>query len=279
MINDDADVQIQDVKEPHADLECMLLANLAKSDGITRLLTLKRDVPKQLSTSDVAIDQLLDCFVKGAGGSYNKDASYDYLSYLCADISKHESGRKHLLNPRREDKDIIPFSKIIVFTEQKSAIRRRGVANTIRNVCFDVDAHPKLLASEADGGIGVLPYILLPLMGSESYDDEDTEGMLDECQLLDPDKARDDQNDILCTHVESLLLLATLPEGRATLRTVKVYPIIREVHQHVEDDVVRHACDRLVQVLMRGEPGDSVEQPPKIEETEEDEEEQMVEVA
>lgn len=66
----------------------MLLANLAKSDTMLRILKLKRATPKPLSTSPMAIDQLMDCFVKGAGGSYNRDANYDYLSYFFADLSK-----------------------------------------------------------------------------------------------------------------------------------------------------------------------------------------------
>ena len=44
----------QDQKEPNANLICMLLANLSKSPKITDLLTLKRDVPKPLSTSPIA---------------------------------------------------------------------------------------------------------------------------------------------------------------------------------------------------------------------------------
>ena len=66
----------------------MLLANLAKSDDIKRILTAKRDVPKALSTSKNPMDQLMDCFVKGAEGRYNKDADFDYLAYFFADISK-----------------------------------------------------------------------------------------------------------------------------------------------------------------------------------------------
>ena len=43
----------------------MLIANLAKSDTLAiQLLTLSRSVPKPLSTSPIAIDQLLDLFVK-----------------------------------------------------------------------------------------------------------------------------------------------------------------------------------------------------------------------
>jgi hypothetical protein len=69
----------------------MLLANMAKSDDMQRVLELTRDIPKELSTSKWAMDQLLDCFVKGAGGSYNKNADYDYLSYFFADLAKVRS--------------------------------------------------------------------------------------------------------------------------------------------------------------------------------------------
>lgn len=266
----------------------MLLANLAKSPQITNLLTLKRaDIPKPLSTSPLAIDQLLDCFVKGAKGSYNEAANYDYLSYLFADLAKDAKGQAYFLAPRAEDEGIVPITKLIVFTEHSSTIRRRGVANTIKNVCFDVNAHSRLLASEGEAGveegegIGLLPYVLLPLMGSEEYGEDDTEGMLDECQLLPPDKERDKQADILITHLESLLLLTTEKESRRQLRAVKVYPIVRELHLQVEDEGVREGCDRLVQVLMRAEEGEETEEPsvPKIQEIEdEDEDEQIVDV-
>ena len=75
-------------KEPNANDAAMLLANLTKSDALKKILTLERTVPKGLSTSNNAMDQLMDCFVKGAGGTYNKHADYDYLSYLFADIAK-----------------------------------------------------------------------------------------------------------------------------------------------------------------------------------------------
>lgn len=268
----------------------MLLANLSKSPLLTdHLLTLSRTPPTPLSTSAIAIDQLLDCFVKGADGTYNPTANYDYLSYLFADLAKEESGRRHFLLPRAADQSIVPVTKLIVFTEHKSAIRRRGVANTIKNVAFDVPSHPLLLANEGDSvmpssrqhtnaspgiGIGLLPYILLPLMGSEEYSDADTEGMLDECQLLAPDKQRDAQNDILLTHLETLLLLTTTPEGRRRLRDVQVYPIVRELHLHNEDEGVRDGCDRLVQILMRDEEGEGPDDVPRVQEVVEVEEEE-----
>lgn len=81
-------LRVTNAKEPTADLISMLLANLAKSDALKRIFKLKRSVPKPLSNSDHAMDQLMDCFVKGATGTYNKDANFDYLAYFFADMAK-----------------------------------------------------------------------------------------------------------------------------------------------------------------------------------------------
>lgn len=250
----------------------MLLSNLAKSDRMEKLTSMKRPLPdKSVSTSSYVLDQLFDCFVKGADGSLNKHANFDYLAYLLADMSKHKTGRDHLLSKREYD-GVVPISKLTVFTEHKSHIRRRGVASTIRNVAFEIDKHPLLMADEtetinATPGANLLPYILLPLAGSEEYSEEDSADMLPDLQLLPPDKERDGDNEILVTHLETLLLLCTTRDGRQKLRRIQVYPLIRETHLHVEDEEVRQACDRLVQILMRDE-----EEGSKVEELDNDDE-------
>jgi Domain of unknown function (DUF384)./Domain of unknown function (DUF383). len=107
-----------------------------------------------------------------------------------------------------------------------------------------------------EDGANLLPYLLLPLAGPEELSDEDTADMLPDLQLLPPDKQRDSDTTIITTHLETLLLLTTTREGRDKMRAVKVYPLIRETHMHVEDENVTEACDRLVQVLMRDEEGE-----------------------
>lgn len=232
----------------------MLLANLAKSDSLKHIITLERPVTKDLAppNSPRVLSQLLDIFVRGAGGSYNKDADFDYLSYLFADLAKWEEGRKYFVTKQEYD-GVIPLTKLTVFTEHESNIRRRGVASTIKNVAFEIESHPAFLSEDE---INILPYLLLPITGNEEYDEDDTEGMLTDLQLLPPDKTRDSDPTIIQTHVESLMLLTTTREGRDILREVKVYPIIRETHLRVENDDVREACERLVQVLMRDEEGE-----------------------
>jgi hypothetical protein len=230
----------------------MLLANLAKWDELKDILTVERPAPKELNSNNRAIDQLLDLFVKGADGTYNKEADYDYLAYLFADLAKHEEGRRYFLTKQEYD-GVVPLTKLTVFTEHKSDIRRKGVASTIKNVSFEIDAHPSFLAEDE---INILPYLLLPITGNEEYDEEDTMSMLPDLQLLPPDKRRDPDPAIIQTHVETLMLLTTTREGRDILREIKVYPIIRETHLHVENEDVREACERLVQVLMRDEEGE-----------------------
>ncbi|KAF7162874.1 hypothetical protein CNMCM5623_007996 [Aspergillus felis] len=245
-------VKITDVKEPIADDIAMLFANLAKSDKLSRLITLKRRTAKSVSTSTMAIDQLMDCFVKGAEGALNKKANFDYLSYLFADLSKSEAGRAYFTT--RQDYDgVVPVTKLTVFTEHESTVRRKGVASTIKNVAFEIPFHSALLSADE---VNLLPYVLLPITGPEEFSEEESTGMLPDLQLLPPDKQRDSDNSIIVTHLETLLLLTMTREGRDKMRAINVYPIIRECHLHVDDEGVREACDRLVQVLMRDEEGE-----------------------
>ncbi|KAK2810466.1 hypothetical protein FQN50_002955 [Emmonsiellopsis sp. PD_5] len=246
--------KVTNKKEPHANEITMLLANLAKSDSIKRLVNLTRPIPKDVSTSPKALDQLMDCFIKGQDGGINKatDSNYDYLAYLFADISKFEEGRSYFITKQDYD-SIIPITKLTVFTEHRSHIRRKGVASTLKNVAFEINSHPQLL-SEDD--VNILPYILLPLAGPEEFSDEESAAMLPDLQLLPPDKERDSDVDIISTHLETLLLLTTTREGRDKMREVKVYPLVRECHLHVNDENVQEGCDRLVQVLMRDEEGE-----------------------
>lgn len=225
----------------------MLLANLAKSDSLKSILQKKQVPPDELKSDDLVINQLVDIFVKEA--AYNKHADFDHLSYLFADLTKHAELRHHFVR-RQEYDGIIPITKLKVFTEHKSDVRRKGVASTIKNVAFDVPSHPLFISEDH---IDILPYILLPITGNEEYDIEETMDMLPDLQMLPPDKQRDSDPNIIQTHVETLLLLSTTREARDHMRKVNVYPVIRETHARVQDEGVQNACERLVQVLMRDE--------------------------
>lgn len=254
----------------------MLLSNLTKHEGSKAFLHRKQEAPSQLGSDDSIINQLMDLFVKGQDGAYNKKADFDYLAYVFADLAKHTDIRQYFLTQQSYD-SVIPLTKLKVFTEHKSDIRRKGVANTIKNAAFEIPAHPSFL-SESD--INILPYILLPITGNEEYDVDDSMDMLPDLQLLPPDKQRDSDKSNIQTHVETLTLLTTTVEGRKLMRKVNVYPIIRETHMRVNDEGVQDACDRLVQVLMRDEASEEAEErvEERVKEIEADEDEELVEV-
>ncbi|CAK7268862.1 Protein hgh1 [Sporothrix epigloea] len=260
-------------EEPHANLLAMLLANLAKWDGLKDILQRKQDAPEGLGSDDRVVNQLMDLFVKGAEGAYNKNADYDYLSYFFADLAKHAEVRQYFFE-RQDYDNVIPLTKIRVFTEHKSVVRRKGVASTIKNVAFDMPSHPALLAED---DINILPYLLLPLAGNESYDEDDMLAMVPDLQLLPPDKQRDPDPTILQTHVETLTILTTTRPGRELMREIRVYPLIRETHMRVDNEDLREACDRLVQVLARDEAPDEESEPvSRITEIEEDDEDERI---
>ncbi|KAK4935345.1 Protein hgh1 [Elasticomyces elasticus] len=258
------------VNNENADSCCGLLANLTKDDELSkRLIPLERPVPPrvkvkkpsvievQVSTSKRVLDQLMDVFVKGANNSLNQKASYDYLSYVFADLSKHKEVREYLLAEQIYD-NVQPIMKLIVFMEHGSLVRRKGVAGILKNLCFETNEHDDLMRDSDSGGVGILPYVLLPLAGPEELDDEDTADMLPELQLLGPDKKREADGDIVVMLVESLLLLTTTRQGRERLREAGTYPIIRELHKNwhgkeTEIGEVREVSERFVDVLMRDE--------------------------
>ncbi|KAK6543291.1 hypothetical protein TWF694_000047 [Orbilia ellipsospora] len=252
---------------PAADYIAMLLANMAKHEVVPeKILKLKREKPKpewKVSDSENAMDQLMDLFVKGSNKTLNKNANFDYLAYLFADIAGNTEGRKHFVKAQEYDK-VIPITKLIVFTEHASLIRRKGVASTIKNSLFEISSHPKMAL---DSSVNLLPYLLLPLMGPEEYPDEESLDMPAEVQLLPPDKKRETDNTVVAAHLESIMLLTTTREIREKLRELQVYPIIREVHLAVEDEEVRDICERIVNVLQR----DEVEEE-RIQEVEDEEE-------
>lgn len=252
----------------------MLLANLTKSDRIKDVLKRKQTAPEALGSDDTILNQLMDLFVKGQDGAYNKKADFDYLAYVLADLSKHDEIRSFFITQQDYD-GVIPLSKLKVFTEHQSQIRRKGVASIIKNVAFDIPSHKSFLSED---GLNILPYILLPITGNEEYSEDEMMSMLPDLQLLPPDKKRDDDPSIIQTHVETLTILTSTRESREYLREVQVYPIIRETHLKVTDEGVQEACERLVQVLARDEDNEDNATDGRVKEIEEDEDDQLVEV-
>ncbi|POS85809.1 hypothetical protein EPUL_001066, partial [Erysiphe pulchra] len=246
--------QLADPTEPNVLEITMLLANLSKNHKFKTKFLDQNFVIEPAIFTGKPIDFILDLLVKGDSDSKNQASNYDHLAYIFSDLTMLIEVRKHLLTLQPYDQ-VIPLCKLVVFTSHESKIRRLGVACTIKNVCFEVKSH-RILLDSSKNGIGLLPYLLLPLMGCEEYDMDETEGMLEECQFLPPSKKREESTEIMTIYLESLILLTTTKASRDYLRKVKVYPIVRELHLSIESQSVRDACDRLVNILMRDDEED-----------------------
>ena len=75
------------------------------------------------------------------------------------------------------------------------------------------------------------------------------------CQYLGDEHVQEKDVQILKTHLETLFLLSTRGglNGTRLVKESGTYPVIRELHLDVEDEGVRRACERLVDVLMGDE--------------------------
>lgn len=277
----------------------MLLCNLAKSDAITSLISMTRAQPTSTASSadegptdPRVLNQLLDVYVKGSNKAWNPHANYDFLTNLFSDLTRFPEARRFLLTVQAYD-GLRPLSKIIVFTDSSSQIRRTGVASIVKNCCFETARHGDLLREgdddgggeeEEDGeaGINVLVYLLGPLCGpetDESFSDAERDGMFESLQFLPDDKRREADPFTITVLLDALLLLCSSRAGRQHLRRRQTYPIVRQLHlAHGENEEIGECCDKLVNMLMRDEDPDMPDldptQLPDLKEDEEEEEEE-----
>lgn len=233
----------------------MLLNNLSKHESVVRHIllpagTLDSDEPPAKNPRKTSmLDNLIEVFGRGEGKRYNPQADFHFLSGVISNLTTVTEGAKFMLGTSNVDGQH-RLLKMIAFMNHENLIRRGGVTSVIKNCCFDAASHGWLLSNT---DLNLLPYILLPLMGPEEYDDVDMEGMPDELQLLGDDKTREPEAQIRLILVDTLLLLSTTKEGRETLRAKKVYPIIQKLHLTDTSEEVQEAIERLVQLLARDE--------------------------
>ncbi|THU78941.1 DUF383-domain-containing protein [Dendrothele bispora CBS 962.96] len=227
----------------------------------------------------LALPLLLDAFVQGAQlvnegedlSKRNRKGNLHFMASVFANLTSSPAGRLFFLTPQpsnilKPSADLeYPLAKVVSFTEHKDRIRRGGVASTIKNCAFHARGHRAMLNTEdvrvcvppskvEAPGIGVLPYILLPLAGPEEFDLEDQEKLPESLQFLPPDKTREPDNTLRLTYVETLLLLCHTRWGRDYLRANGVYEIVRAAHEAETVDKISEHVERLVQLIKGEEP-------------------------
>ncbi|KAK5638022.1 hypothetical protein RI129_012317 [Pyrocoelia pectoralis] len=216
-----------------ADLHCMILSNVSRpSDCASVVIDSIKD-----------LDLLFDIVTKVKYN--NKDNNLYYLGVVLSNLSRHKIVRDFIL-----DNSKFIFQQLLPFTEFKeSIIKRGGIVGTIRNCCFDIEHHRRLLSDQVD----ILPRLLLPLADGTEFSDEEYENLPLELQYLPNDKKRESDPDLRCMLLESITQLCTLRVNREYVRNHNTYLILRELHKWEKDRKALLACENLVDILIRNE--------------------------
>ncbi|KAI9318977.1 hypothetical protein BX666DRAFT_1410689 [Dichotomocladium elegans] len=255
-----------------ADAACMLLSNMTKHEPTcVQLLEGEAKPLPGLSESTRLLDHLVEAFHRGHKRAYNPKADFHFLASVFANVSGIRAGRVYFLENSKHDK-LAPLTKLQIFTEDASVIRRGGVDATIKNCCFETRDHERILDPNQ---LNTLPFILLPLCGNEEYDLEEFEQFPEEIQLLDDNKKREVDPVLRMLLCEALILLTHTRYGREYLRQKQVYRVIQRLHAQETDEKIKERCETIVDMLIREEGGPDVSEV-HASAQEDDEDEDMV---
>jgi len=182
------------------------------------------------------------------------DDPYQHFAAVLMNATQVQQGRKFVMKLSNLDKDTKATSvlqDIIVELRSSNPVRRRGVAGTVKNCCFEKDSSWWLLNE-----VNIVPKILYPLAGPEELDVEEKTGMDPDLWLEGPDKVRESDQVTRLLLVEAILLLcATGRRSRESLRLQKTYTILKLLDMVEESEEVSERINEIVQYLRRDEQG------------------------
>ncbi|CAG7823012.1 unnamed protein product [Allacma fusca] len=144
---------------------------------------------------------------------------------------------------------------------------RLMVSRFVKHMTADEVSHWYLLQES----VNILPIILLPLAGGETFADDEYSTMPVELQYLEPTKTREEDSEVRENLLFALLQLCRLKRCREKVRDSNSYYILRELHKFETQESMIDLVERIVDLLIRteeeiGEKGDFVDfQVPEIE--------------
>ncbi|KAH7683596.1 Protein HGH1 C-terminal protein [Dioscorea alata] len=216
----------------------MLLANLTQIDsGATALLQIGDDKMEGLYVS-----KLVRSFCRSSSSEAKEDI-FEHVSLVLVNISKLEAGRRILMDPKRG-----LLKQIVRQFDSSSLLRKKGVAGTIRNCCFEADNQLQnlLLISEF-----LWPALLLPVAGNKVYSQEDISKMpLEIGNALSHDREPVDDPEIRVQALEAIYLITLQEAGRRALWSVNGPRILQVGYEDEEDPKVMEAYESIGSLLV-----------------------------
>ncbi|KAJ0408415.1 hypothetical protein ATCC90586_009190 [Pythium insidiosum] len=237
----------------------MLLANVTTTEAGARALV---GADAAMSSAMVAVREkkirtLTSSFMESEpepdgvdpeSGEARWDDEFQYVAVILANITQLDEGRQFVLK-MRGGKSLV--EALLPQLRSPNAIRRRGIAALVKNLCFDQDSHFYLYDQ-----LDVPSKLVYLLAGPEPLDADEKLGMHPDVYKLGDKKKRENDRHVRLACIEALLLLCTSRNGRNDLRRKKVYPIVRNAHLVEPDDEVGDQIYKLVDFLIRDEEGE-----------------------
>lgn len=191
------------------------------------------------------------------------DDPYQHFAAVLMNATQIEQGRRfvmklqHKKKTKRDDDDCKDarttsvLQSILPQLRSKNLLRRRGIAGSIKNCCFERDSSYWLLHE-----VNVVKALLYPLAGPEELDPDDKVGLDPDLWLEGPDKVREpDEFTRLCLVDAILLLLASGRRSREYVRAQKTYVILKVADMSEESEDISASINECVQYLRRDEEG------------------------
>ncbi|XP_020104292.1 protein HGH1 homolog [Ananas comosus] len=216
----------------------MLLTNLTQVEsGIAALLQIGDDKVEGLNVA-----KLVRSFCRSSSRE-SADDTFEHVASILVNISKVEAGRKILLEPRRG-----LLKQVIHQFDSTNPLRKKGVAGTIRNCCFEADNQLQnlLLISEY-----LWPALLLPVAGNKIYNEEDRSKMpLELANALSHERETADDPEIRQQALEAIYLISLQEAGRRALWSVNGPRILQVGYEDEEDPKVMEAYEQIGSLLV-----------------------------
>ncbi|KAK9675875.1 hypothetical protein RND81_11G037700 [Saponaria officinalis] len=215
----------------------MLLVNLTQLDaGISSLLQIDNEKMHGLN-----VMKLVRSFCRTP--DERQGDPFEHVGSILVNISKTQAGREFLLDPKRS-----LLKQIIMQFDSPSSLRKRGVAGTIRNCCFDAETKlPSLLLTSEF----LWPALLLPVAGNKVYSQEDTSKMPNElASALSIEREPVTDTEVRVQALEAIYLIVLQEAGRRAFWSINGPRILQLGYEDEEDPKAMEAYERAGSLLV-----------------------------
>uniref|UniRef100_A0A452XPE2 Protein HGH1 homolog n=1 Tax=Aegilops tauschii subsp. strangulata TaxID=200361 RepID=A0A452XPE2_AEGTS len=188
------------------------------------------------------VAKLVRSFCRSSCDSEDEDI-FEHIASILVNISKVEAGRRILMEPKRG-----LLKQIIGQFDSTNQLRKKGVAGTIRNCCFEADTQIQNLLSIAEY---LWPALLLPVAGKKIYSEEDRSKMPPElANALSHEREAVDDSEIRERALEAIYMIVMQDDGRKAFWSVNGPRILQVGYEDEEDLKVMGAYELIGSLLV-----------------------------